>query len=193
MAALNDCLHRYKPKTTFTVFTGLDQHIFPRKRSTWLNFLQDIQESDISVYLFRKTIFRTEWPSPVLGLEAATTRHGSQILGFTKREKCTSPTSVRAGVIVNPRKIEEIGEDYVRRMEGKVYSVLENEGLVNQYGAASREEAFEDDETKKCSSSVIDAHAGNMFHTNLTAALDTAWSKLPGKIQKKAKGCAFTT
>ena len=77
------------------------------------------------------------------------------------------------------------------RIEGKVYTVLENKGLVNQYGATSREEMSEDDEKKKCNSSVIDAHAGNMLSTNLTATLNMTWSKLLGKIQKEASECVI--
>jgi Glycosyltransferase family 92 len=69
VAALNDCLYRcINRRSTFAVFTDLDEIIVPRRRDSWTEMLEDVtlvwRQQNVrqfpGSYLFRNTFFRTD-------------------------------------------------------------------------------------------------------------------------------------
>ncbi|GFS05415.1 UPF0392 protein F13G3.3-like isoform X2 [Elysia marginata] len=174
--ATNDCLYRYKHRSEFMMFTDLGQHIVPRHHQTWHQFVRHIQgtEPDVSGFSFRTVIFRKEWPSPALGLEAAR----SEILHFTKREDCVSPMSK---MIVDPMTVEEMGSESAWGMTGTIYNVLKTEGLVQQYSNASSKDTLKDEDGKTCNTPKQDTYVASKFGRKLAVGLKSAWTKLPEK------------
>ena len=182
MAAINDCLYRYRLRSKFTVFTDVDQHIIPRQHTTWQQFTHHIRHISpgFAGLSFRTIIYREERPSPGLGAHAMPNLYGSAILRFSQREACMSPANVRTSMIVDPRTVEEMGLHSAWRLTGFVYDVRPAEGLVHQYSAALRGGMSRDDEWNNCSSPVADSDVVKTLGRQLAIRLKWAWSKFSG-------------
>ncbi|GFS16549.1 UPF0392 protein F13G3.3 [Elysia marginata] len=180
MAAINDCLYRYKHSSTYMVFTDVDEYIIPRQTANWTGLVTTARSRHPGSvgFLFRNTIFRLQWDSPAQGFQTAAEKYKSAILGHTLREDYIFPEEVRSKLIVDPQATAEMGIHYAWKISGKTYSVPPEEGLVQHYREALPRKDLTAEVFELCKKSVTDMHAVTAFGSRLAARLNTVWSKL---------------
>ncbi|GFS16587.1 beta-1,4-galactosyltransferase galt-1 [Elysia marginata] len=185
LAALNDCLSRYRYKARYIVFSDLDEFIVPLKDSSWAQLLSRLRKppSDSSnhlqrgtrknrdIFLFRCTFFRKEWPQPMPELEKANSKLRSAVLGFTLRETQVLPAGSRSKMIVNPRLVREVGVHQVWDGDASVI-VPQSLGLLYHY----RSWESPDQEVDLVSSKDVALRFGE----RLAAKMQEVWDSLPG-------------
>ncbi|KAL3860131.1 hypothetical protein ACJMK2_010296 [Sinanodonta woodiana] len=153
LAALNDCFYRNRLKSQYIVFIDLDEFIVPRSNDTysWDAMLRLLPNS--SVYRFRNTFFRKEWPSLNLSdpkyidllktqnsivtpskIDAAK-KYGLVTLLKLQREDKIFPIGSRSKQIVHSSAIETIGIHHVCLMKPNqiVHVVNEDVALLHHY------------------------------------------------------------
>ncbi|GFO18196.1 upf0392 protein f13g3.3-like isoform x2 [Plakobranchus ocellatus] len=189
MAAINDCLHRYRERSKFMTFTDLDEYIIPRSHKTWSQFINHVQSSNSrqSGFLFRTTIFRQEWTQPAQAYRGVADTYRSSILSHTQRENYTFKPRLRSKMIVDPKKVEEMGVYFAWRTSEKTYTVPETDGLVHSYRKALPKDQYTEDEWQRLSTPVTDLYVVETFGEKLAARLKEVWAKLPEMNQKEQK------
>ncbi|GFN97939.1 upf0392 protein f13g3.3 [Plakobranchus ocellatus] len=185
MAAINDCLHRYRESSKFMTFTNVDEHIIPRSHKTWSQFINHLQSSSPgqSGFLFRTKIFRQGWTQPDQAFMGTADTYRSSILSYTERENYTFRPRVRSKMIVDPKKVEEMGVYFAWRMSGKAYIVPEIDGLVHSYRKALPKDQFTEDEWQRLSALVTDLNVVETFGEKLAARLKEVWTKLSDRLK----------
>ena len=182
MAALNDCLNRFRCTSKYIVFTDLDEHIIPRNAGNWSDLISQnsLTPYSRSAFKFLNTIFRRQWPSPAKGFQAVAEKYKSHVLGFTQREEYIFPKSVRCKTIVNPKVTEEMGIHFPWRMRGRIFTVPEGQGLLHHYRKALSQKTCP---RRKCITPVVDLHAVNILGDQLAAQLERVWSRIPPEFR----------
>ncbi|GFO18183.1 upf0392 protein f13g3.3-like isoform x1 [Plakobranchus ocellatus] len=180
MAAINDCLHRYRERSKFMTFASLNEHIIPRSHKTWSQFINHVQSSSPgqSGLLFTTTIFRQKWTQPAQACRGVADMYRSNILSYTQRGNNIFRPRVSSKMIVDPKKVEEMGVNFAWRMSGKTYTVPETDGLVHSYRKALPKDQFTEDEWQRLSTPVTDLYVVETFDEKLAARLKEVWAKL---------------
>ena len=183
MAAINDCLYRFRHSSRYTVVTDLDEFIIPRQASNWSDLIGQAVKAqpNLSGFLFQNTIFRRQWPSAAKGFQAVAEKYKSVALGHTQREDYVFPVKIRSKMIVDPKLTEEMGIHYAWRMSGETYNVPQDIGLVHHYRDALPKDVFSAEDWKKSSKQVSDQIAVDVFGNRLADLLEKVWSKMPGR------------
>ena len=187
LAALNDCLLRYKHRARYIVFSDLDEFIVPLKDSNWAELLSrlHVPSSDVArthqiqrpakehrdIFIFQCTFFRKEWPQPLPKFETVNSRLKSSVLGFTQREREILPAGSRSKMIVNPRLVQEVGVHQVWEGEASLV-VPPSLGLLHHYRSW---------ETPKQKVNLVTSKdVAVKFGDRLAAKIQEAWTGLPG-------------
>lgn len=109
LAALNDCLYRNMHSSKFLVFSDMDELIVPRKHKYWSAMLDALPET--SVYHFRCSFFRRDWPesSDNFTYRSTAKRLKLDYLFTLDRESAILPIYSRSKFILEPGKVEIVG------------------------------------------------------------------------------------
>ena len=142
LAALNDCLYRCLGRSSFVVFTDLDEILVPRAHSDWSSMLDAVSERYRpgpsspfpGVYVVRSSFFRTDWPSDDEVPRLAVDRHLVTLIK-TRRETKIYSWSDRSKYIVWTKAVQMVGVHNVLSLMPRVNQVQvdHNTGLVHHY------------------------------------------------------------
>ncbi|RUS89739.1 hypothetical protein EGW08_002557 [Elysia chlorotica] len=181
MAAINDCLHRYRNSSRYIVFSDLDEFIMPIKFSSWSELIAQVNRAQpgTSEYLFQRTIFRRQRPSLTKDFHATAEEYNPAILGVTQREDYIFPQKIRSRMIVDPVAAKEIGLHFAWRILGKSYNVSTEDGLVHDYKETTLNgNIVIPNELSRRNTRVTDMYVANRFGLSLATRLKTIWSRL---------------
>jgi Glycosyltransferase family 92 len=144
VAALNDCLYRcINRRSTFAVFTDLDEIIVPRRRDSWTELLEDVSSvwrqhntgQFPGSYLFRNTFFRTDLTQDQTFANRGENYQNLTTLTTTEREQKVFPHFQRSKYIVWSEAAITLGVHMVAEsMSGTgLVFVDESDALVHHY------------------------------------------------------------
>ncbi|GFO14384.1 upf0392 protein f13g3.3 [Plakobranchus ocellatus] len=175
LAAINHCLHRYRWLSRYIVFTDLDEFIIPRQHDSWSQLIgyRQKRSPNIAAFLFRSTVFAKNLPTPAKGFELKAFEYGSAVFWYTQRDKYIFPALQRSKLIVDPRRVEEIGIHNVWIGSGTTDDVPPTQGMVYHYRMPLR--------SGPRVLHVSDFTVTNKFGTQLARKLKAAWSKLQAR------------
>ncbi|XP_060606605.1 glycosyltransferase family 92 protein F13G3.3-like [Ruditapes philippinarum] len=130
LAALNDCLYRYKGRSVFISSTDLDEFIIPQKLNhrTLSDMISELPAN--SAYIVRSSFFRKN---------QACTKHGSCKNGitidtFNLRDNIILPTHKRSKYIAKTSELTVMGIHFTWELHtGSEYTVKPEMALVHHY------------------------------------------------------------
>ena len=188
LAALNDCLLRYKHRARYLVFSDLDEFIVPLEDTNWRQLVARLHTPpadsektrhlrrrwrDRNIFIFQCTFFRKEWPQPLHAYKSISAKLKSAVLGYTLRETQVLPAGSRSKMIVNPRSVQEVGVHEVWQGESSLV-VPSTVGLLYHY------RSWETPNQK------VDLITSNdvalRFGDRLATKLQETWNRLPGVL-----------
>lgn len=133
LAALNDCVYRARTTSKYVVLLDLDEFITPMEYNTWLELLNNInQTSKYASFQIRNVFFPKQLPK---SRHRMTVIERLQTLSLTKREKRIWPHHIRSKYIADPNKLVIAGVHYAWEMAGNFveYLVQPEKALLFHY------------------------------------------------------------
>ncbi|CAL1526669.1 unnamed protein product [Lymnaea stagnalis] len=172
LAALNDCLHRYRDRSQYLVYTDIDEFIIPRSHDDWAGLVREQEKSSpkFSSLLVQCTFFRKEWPKPAPGFEKGVQMYNPVILKYTSREKQIYPHNSRSKYLLNPQLVKTVGVHFIWENTGAVVKLQEPQALLHHYRTW---ESPEDQQPR-----VDDLTAVNKYGSRLLMRLELVWTQL---------------
>ncbi|GFO14480.1 UDP-galactose:beta-d-galactoside beta-1,4-galactosyltransferase [Plakobranchus ocellatus] len=170
IAAIDDCLYRYKWNSRFMVFTDLDEFIIPLHHATWSELIADREKLSPgnAAFMIRSSVMTKDHSSPAKGFEAEALHYYSEVLRLTERDDYIWPPIQKSKVIINPAKIESIGVHHVYEGYGLTDIVPPDQAMLFHYRLPT---------TEACKR-VKDTRVVDKYGQKLVVRLKAAWAKL---------------
>ncbi|XP_035826983.1 glycosyltransferase family 92 protein F13G3.3 isoform X2 [Aplysia californica] len=187
MAALNDCLYRYRASSRYIVFQDLDEFIVPKTYANWSEMVsvRQAKQPKVSAFQFRCVFFRKEWPKLAEDFEGndVALRYNSVVLRHTLRETKILAHNVRSKFIVIPKKTKVVGIHTLWKHTGVIDKVPDSDALLHHYRSW---ESPNDQQPKLDDRTLVDK-----FGPRLVKKLAKSWealSDIPLDVDLKSYG-----
>ncbi|GFO12908.1 upf0392 protein f13g3.3-like isoform x2 [Plakobranchus ocellatus] len=170
IAAMEDCLYRYKWSSRYMVFTDMDEFIIPFHHASWSELIADREKlrPGSAAFKIRSTVMRKDHSSSAKGFETEAFNYRSEVLRVTDRDDYIWPEVDRTKVIVNPAKIESLEVHGVYKGYGPTDNVPPEQALLYHYRLPLR---------KTCTD-IRDTRVADKYGQRLVQGLKAAWAKL---------------
>ncbi len=110
LAALNDCLYRYRSKAKYIISLDFDEILVPVRHKHLNHLIENMSKAAyISNYVFQCVFYRTDWDDDVRYSHHLVKKLNIESLLKTKREPKPWPYNQRSKLMVIPQKIDITG------------------------------------------------------------------------------------